>query len=168
MGRTTTSGQSAKAWVASADEAGAVAELLDAFNTEFDAETPGRVVLARRLRVLLATRQTFAVLAGTPARSVGVVTLRPNVWIHGAVALLDELYTAPERRGLGLGSAVLTAAIDEARRRGATEFEIEVDEPDTDAHRFYGRHGFPVRDPATGDRAFVLRKVIASHRRTAC
>jgi GNAT superfamily N-acetyltransferase len=146
--------------LAATEDAAVIATLLHAFNLEFCAETPGPVVLEQRLRRLLVTRPTFAVLAGSPPCSVGLVTLRPNVWTDGAVALLDELYTSPERRGRGLGSAVLTAVVDEAIRRGATEIEIEVDEPDIDAHRFYARHGFPMRDPATGDRAFMLRKAV--------
>lgn len=132
------------------------AELLDAFNREFDTATPGVAVLADRLRGLLGTAGTFGVLAGRPAVSIGLVTLRTNLWVT-RVALLDELYTAPDQRGRGLGTAVLHLALAEARRRGAGEFEVEVDEPDVDAHRFYARHGLPVRDPATGDRAFILR-----------
>jgi GNAT superfamily N-acetyltransferase len=146
--------------VASIEDAPVIASLLHAFNTEFDAETPGQEVLARRLRALLATRQTFAVIAGAPTCSVGLVTLRPNVWTDGVIALLDELYTSPERRGQGIGSAVLATVVQYARQLGATEIEIEVDEPDTDAQRFYSRHGFPLRDPMTGDRAFVLRKTV--------
>ena len=45
--------------------------------------------------MLLATDETVAILAGTPAVAVALVTLRPNVWYAGRVALLDELYVAP-------------------------------------------------------------------------
>lgn len=146
--------------VASPDDSGVIAQLLHAFNTEFGAASPGPDVLDARLRMLLAWDATFAVVAGDPVQSVGLVTLRPNVW-SGTVALLDELYTVPSRRSQGLGAQVLERAIEEAKRRGATEFEIEVDEPDADAQRFYARHGFPLRDPQTGDRAFVLEKALA-------
>ncbi len=146
--------------IASVEDAPFVARLLHEFNQEFGAETPGQVTLERRLRVLLASGQTFAVLAGAPTCAFGLVTLRPNVWTDGLIALLDELYTTPDRRSQGIGSAVLAAAVNEARRCGATEFEIEVDEPDAAAHRFYARHGFPMRDPATGERAFILRKIL--------
>ena len=145
-----------EARVATPADAERAAELLDAFNREFATATPGAPVLADRLRGLLGTEATFAVLAGRPAVSIGLVTLRTNLWVT-RVALLDELYTVPEHRGRGLGTSVLRLALGEARRRGAGEFEVEVDEPDVDAHRFYARHGLPVRDPATGDRAFMLR-----------
>ncbi|AWO86832.1 GNAT family N-acetyltransferase [Gordonia terrae] len=139
-------------------DAPAMADLLDAFNREYDEPSPGPSVLTRRLRELLSGTTTFAIVAGDPVISIGLVTIRTNVWVDGGIALLDEMYTTPVERSRGLGGAVLTAAVAEAARRGAGEFEIEVDEPDVDAHRFYRRHGFPVRDPATGDRAFVLRK----------
>ncbi|MFE0752015.1 GNAT family N-acetyltransferase [Gordonia sp. NPDC058843] len=143
-------------------DAEAIAELLDAFNREYDEPSPGPTVLALRLNQLLTGPGTFAIVVGAPISSMGLVTIRTNVWLDGGIALLDEMYTVPAERGRGLGSAVLTAAVAEATRRGAGEFEIEVDEPDVDAHRFYARHGFPVRDPATGDRAFVLRTELTS------
>ncbi|AFR49323.1 MULTISPECIES: GNAT family N-acetyltransferase [Gordonia] len=151
-----------RARLATTADAATIADLLDEFNREFDEPSPGPVALARRLHELLSGASTFAVVAGAPIVSLGLVTIRTNVWVEGGIALLDEMYTTPAERSRGLGSAVLTAAVAEATRRGAGEFEIEVDEPDVDAHRFYARHGFPMRDPATGDRAFVLRKELST------
>ncbi|WP_238419758.1 GNAT family N-acetyltransferase [Gordonia sp. 'Campus'] len=148
--------------LATPDDSARLAELLDAFNREYDEPSPGPAALERRLTELLGRAATFAVVAGNPIVSLGLVTIRTNVWLDGGIALLDEMYTVPAERSRGLGSAVLTAAVEEATRRGAGEFEIEVDEPDVDAHRFYARHGFPLRDPETGDRSFVLRKEIGA------
>ena len=61
-------------------DAPVVAHLLHDFNTEFDAASPGIEVLALRLRKLLASPTTFALLAGDPAVGVALVTLRTNVW----------------------------------------------------------------------------------------
>ena len=83
-------------------DADRLAVMLHAFNTEFDTETPGVEVLAERLRTLLAEPSTFAVLGGDPATGVALVTLRPNVWSDGPVALLDEMYVEPEQRGTGI------------------------------------------------------------------
>lgn len=148
--------------VATPADAATMAELLDAFNREYGEPSPGPAVLAGRLAELLTRSSTFAIVAGNPITSLGLVTIRTNVWVDGGIALLDEMYTTPAQRSRGLGGAVLTAAVAEAARRGAGEFEIEVDEPDVDAHRFYARHGFPLRDPETGDRAFVLRKELTA------
>ena len=128
--------------VAAAAQADTVAVLLDAFNQEYDTPTPGTVVLATRLRRLLANGDVIALLAGDPAVAVALLTLRPNVWYDGPVALLDELYVAPGRRGQGLGSALLAAAEEMTRQRGGQLLEINIDGDDTDARRFYEQHGY--------------------------
>ncbi|WP_404433667.1 GNAT family N-acetyltransferase [Microbacterium lacus] len=139
---------------ATPEDAPIVARLLHDFNTEFDAASPGVGVLAPRLRKLLASPTTFALLVGDRAEGVALVTLRTNVWYPGPVALLDELYVTPDRRGQGLGSAMILLLLDECRSLGVSAIEIGVDAPDVDAQRFYERHGFQGVDPDTGDRAF--------------
>ncbi len=133
--------------LATAGDAAVVAELLDAFNREYSTPTPGVAVLAARLERLLARGDTIALLTGDPAVAVALLTLRPNVWYQGRVALLDELYVAPELRGRGLGSALLTAAEAVTRQRGGEVLEINVDGYDTDARRFYERHGYANSEP---------------------
>jgi ribosomal-protein-alanine acetyltransferase len=48
---------------------------------------------------------------------------------------------APYRR-LGVGTALLTALLDEAERRGATEVLLEVRADNPSAQALYARHGF--------------------------
>jgi GNAT superfamily N-acetyltransferase len=133
--------------VADVSESVTVAHLLDAFNREFNAPTPGPAVLTARLVRLLPGGDVVALLAGRPAGAVALMTLRPNVWYDGRVALLDELYVAPPQRNGGIGSALLAAAEAEAIRRGAQLMEINVDGEDVDARRFYERHGYANREP---------------------
>jgi ribosomal protein S18 acetylase RimI-like enzyme len=133
--------------LATEDDAAIVAQLLDAFNREFEAPTPGAEVLAARLHLLLRREDVVAILTGQPSVAVAVVTLRPNVWYGGHVAILEELYVAPEQRGRGLGSDLLAAVEVETRRRGGEVVEIHVDGGDTDARRFYERHGYSNIDP---------------------
>jgi GNAT superfamily N-acetyltransferase len=147
---------------ATAGDAGEVARLLHDFNTEFDTPSPGVETLAPRLRSLLAGDGTLAVLAGEPAVGVALVTLRPNVWYEGPVALLDELYVAPDRRGGGIGSAIVDHLLTWARRHDVGLVEINVDEADVDAQRFYERHGFTGIEPTTGERAFYFHQELIS------
>ena len=140
--------------LATADDADGVARLLHDFNSEFGSPSPGAEVLAARLRVLLAGDETTAILVGTPAVAVAVVTLRPNVWYAGQVALLDELYVVPRLRGRGIGSAIVEQLVSTARARGVDLIEINVDEGDVDAQRFYERHGFSSTEPGSTERAF--------------
>jgi GNAT superfamily N-acetyltransferase len=135
---------------ADADE---VAQLLHEFNCEFGSPSPGPDVLAARLRVLLAQDETFAILARTPPVGVALVTLRPNVWYGGRVALLDELYVVPRLRGQGIGSAIVEQLMSSCRERGVELIEINVDEGDVDAQRFYERHGFSAAQADSTERA---------------
>jgi GNAT superfamily N-acetyltransferase len=132
-------------------DAAVVAQLLDRFNREFDAETPGPRVLSDRLAQLLAGEVVFALLAGEPAVGLALLTLRPNVWYDGPVALLDELYVAPDRRGQGIGTQLLRGAEVECRRRGVRLLEISVDGEDVAARRFYERHGYTNHEPGKPD-----------------
>jgi hypothetical protein len=52
--------------VARSAEAATVAQLLDAFNREFETPTPGTAELTTRLERLLAGADEIAVLAGDP------------------------------------------------------------------------------------------------------
>jgi GNAT superfamily N-acetyltransferase len=128
-------------------QADTVARLLDVFNREYDTPTPGPAVLAARLTRLLADDRVMALLTGDPAVAVALLTLRPSVWYDGPVALLDELYVAPELRNRGLGSALLAAAEAAVQQHGAEVLEINVDGDDTDARRFYERHGYTNTEP---------------------
>jgi hypothetical protein len=48
--------------------------------------------------------------------------------------------------------------LDTCRDRGVALIEINVDEEDVDAMRFYERHGFDGHDPDTGGRACYFRQ----------
>lgn len=135
-------------------DAATVARLLVAFNTEFDTPTPPAAVLTERLTHLLATDTTWALLAEVPeAVGVALITVRPNVWYPGPVALLDELYVAPPHRNGGIGSALIALLMEETRVGGVSSVEISVDDGDSDAQRFYRRHGFTDVDEVTGEGA---------------
>lgn len=143
--------------VATPDDAEVVARLLHDFNTEFDTPSPGVTFLTGRLRELLATPDTVALLASDPAGhdvAVALITLRPNVWYPGPVALLDEFYVVPYLRDQGIGTAVIERLFRLARARRVSLIEINVDEGDTDTRRFYERHGFSATDLDSGERAF--------------
>jgi GNAT superfamily N-acetyltransferase len=133
--------------VAKPGEAAIVADLLDRFNREYDTPTPGPTVLASRLERLLATPDVVALLAGSPAAGVALLTLRPSIWSPRPVALLDELYVVPTERRRGIGTALLKAAERECHQREVDRLEINVDGEDVDARRFYERHGYVNHDP---------------------
>jgi len=63
----------------------------------------------------------------------------------GYRAWVEDLAVAPERRSEGVGKALLGAARDWARERGATHLELDSAEARADAHRFYEREGAAYR-----------------------
>lgn len=146
---------------ATVEDAEQVGRLLHDFNTEFATSSPGVGVLATRLRDLLASDSTIAILAGQPSLGVALVTMRSNVWYDGPVALLDELYVVPEHRGRGIGAAMLDVVVDMARDAGVELVEINVDEGDAGARRFYERHGFSAVEPDTGEHALYYWRYLS-------
>ncbi len=143
-------------------DAGEIARLVNDFNLEFDAPSPGVEFLSSRLSTLLATPSTLAIVAGRPAIAVALVTLRTNVWFDGPVALLDEMYVVPDLRDRGIGSALMELVIAAAATAGAELVETNVDEEDVDAQRFYHRHGFSGNQPETEERAFYFSRPLGT------
>lgn len=67
----------------------------------------------------------------------------PGLARRGALrAQLEAVRVAAGRRSTGLGTAMVTWAVEESRRRGCALVQLTTDERRTDAHRFYARLGF--------------------------
>jgi len=139
-------------------DAPSAAALLHDFNVEFSTPTPGVAVLAARLETLLGGRATLALLAGDPAIGLALITLRENVWYDGPVALVDELYVRPDARARGTGTALMERAFEELRERGAGLVEVNVDEGDAGARRFYERQGFANSPPGVEERMLYYER----------
>lgn len=139
--------------LASAADAGVLADLLGTFNAEFDTWSPSRADLERRLARMVAGQSAYAVVAeGRGPEGFALVTLRPSPYYDGPVATLDELYVVPARRGRGVGSELMGVLLERARELRCGEVQINVDEPDVDARRFYERHGFRNHDGDSSQR----------------
>lgn len=55
---------------------------------------------------------------------------------------IKQLYTDPARTGRGIGAALMTWALDEARAHDADAIQLSVWSGNPDAQRFYARYGF--------------------------
>lgn len=150
--------------IATVDDAAEIGRLLHDFNMEFNTPSPGQKVLCDRLSRLLLAKSMFAILVGEPAVAVGLVTVRPNVWYEGDVALIDELYVVPELRSQGIGASILDLLHRHARTNRIDAIEINVDEGDVDAQRFYERSGYSSIEPDTGERAcYYFQEFVSPH-----
>ena len=77
-------------------------------------------------------------------RAIGVAALS-YLWTlehGGSAAWLDELYVLPGERGQGLGSALLSAALETARAAGCTALDLEVEASHARVAGLYLRNGF--------------------------
>ena len=131
---------------AGAADAEAIGRLLHDFNTEFGDTTPGPRALAERVRELIAAGETVVLLGGPGPDGVAVLRFRPAIWTKALECYLAELYVAPDRRGQGLGRALLEAAMEAARAEGATHMDLNTSEDDVAARALYERLGFDNRE----------------------
>lgn len=58
------------------------------------------------------------------------------------VAKLDDVSVKEDRRGRGVGSELLTQLKEQLRRESVTRIDVGVHMENTEARRFYERHGF--------------------------
>ena len=83
--------------------------------------------------------------AEVDGRIVGTLQLSfiPGLSRRGALrAQIESVRVGPALRGRGLGEALFSWSIAEARRRGCALVQLTTDKARTDAHRFYQRLGF--------------------------
>ena len=134
--------------VRSADVADAetVGQLLHDFNSEFDEPTPGPRVLAARLGRLIAGHETTVLLGGAGPHGLAVLRFRPSIWTESFECYLAELYVVPDRRGQGLGRALMETAMDVARKEGADYMDLGTSEDDVAARALYESLGFSNRE----------------------
>lgn len=133
---------------ADSSDAPAIGRLLYDFNTEFEEPTPPPDANAARIAELLAGGDTEVVIATVGGEPVGlaVLRLRPALWSTSLECYLAELYVAPAHRGNGLGRALMEAAMDLARARGADYMDLGTAETDTAARALYESLGLSNRE----------------------
>jgi GNAT superfamily N-acetyltransferase len=127
-------------------DAEAIGRLLHDFNREYDEPTPEPDELAERLRQLMADGTTKVLLGGEGPDGLALLRFRTSLWTEGLECYLAELYVVPDRRGHGLGRALMNAAIELARREGADYMELNTGEDDVAARALYESLGFSNRE----------------------
>lgn len=137
--------------LASGADAESVGRLLHDFNTEFAEPTPGPRRLAKRVKQLLEEGHTAVLLAargpaGKGPDGLALLRFRPAIWSAGLECYLAELYVVPDLRGQGIGRALMEAAIELARDRGADHMDLGTGEQDVAARALYESLGFSNRE----------------------
>ena len=122
---------------ATAADAPTFGRLLHAFNVEFGESTPDADVIAERAAPLIESGEVTVLFAGDGPDGFAQLRFRPSLYTGALDAHLEELYVVPERRGHGLGRALLDAAMEYARERGAARIDLGTSEDDTAARALY-------------------------------
>jgi len=132
--------------LASTADAADVAALMHRFNREFDEEVDEPDVLERRYREQLDNGDVTVILGADGPDGFAQLRYRAQIHSDAPAAYLEELYVVPDRRGEGLGRALMEAAIEEARAQGADTIDLGTSEDDTAARRLYESLGFTNRE----------------------
>ena len=103
-----------------------------AWDPRLAAERLGRLIEAADRTAFVAEREGAIVGLCTVALDLESVRYGQRAWV-------EDLAVNPDHRSAGHGKALLAAAKDWARSRGATHLELDSGEARADAHRFYER-----------------------------
>jgi ribosomal protein S18 acetylase RimI-like enzyme len=132
--------------LASTADVSAFGRLLHAFNVEFGAATPNAEVLAERAKPLIEAGEVAVLFAGAGPNGFAELRFRTSLYTGALDAYLEELYVIPERRGHGLGRALLEGAMEHARQRGAAHIDLTTSVDDLAARSLYQSAGFTDRE----------------------
>jgi ribosomal protein S18 acetylase RimI-like enzyme len=132
--------------LAIAADALAFGRLLHAFNAEFEETTPSADMIAERAAPLIESGEVTVLFAGDGPAGFAELRFRPSLYTGALDAYLEELYVVPERRGQGIGRALLEAAMKHARERGAARIDLGTSEDDVAARALYESAGFTNRE----------------------
>jgi ribosomal protein S18 acetylase RimI-like enzyme len=130
---------------AGASDADAIGRLLHDFNAEFREPTPPPALIAERMRDLLPGSDPAVLLADPGPSGLAVLRFRPGIYSSAVECYLAELYVVPDRRGHGLGRALMEAALELARSEGAEYIDLGTSEADVAARALYESLGFTNR-----------------------
>jgi GNAT superfamily N-acetyltransferase len=132
--------------VATASEVAAIVPLLATQLEEHQVEID-RAALTHAVEGLVRHEERGAILIARVDGREGLAGLAvlAYTWTveHGGPCTwLDELYVVPELRDSGLGTQLLRAAMEHARRDGCRAIDLEVDAEHARVESLYLRNGF--------------------------
>jgi GNAT superfamily N-acetyltransferase len=95
-------------------------------------------------KIVADAARGFVLLAREKGRIVGIAYVATILSAEhcGLVAWLEELYVMPSDRSRGIGTALIAAIIERARKAGIVAIDLEIDARRSRAESLYRRLGF--------------------------
>lgn len=125
----------------------AICALLNVLFTQELEFQPNDEVQSRGLAHIIGNPEIgLIVVARQDDQVIGMVNLLYTVStaLGQRVAILEDMIVLPSARGDGVGSRLLTHAIELAQRNGCMRITVLTDSNNQSAQRFYQKHGFSV------------------------
>lgn len=106
----------------------------------------------------------FAEESGRPVGTVGLGFRGKDAGLADGVssANINRLHVVQAYRRRGVGTALMRAAEDEARRRGFRQLMIEVEEENEPARRLYEKLGFQYTGPGRDPEGLAMTKELTN------
>jgi ribosomal protein S18 acetylase RimI-like enzyme len=137
-----------------------VVRLIAEFRDWWGKEQPGDDRIRAVVGHLLNDPSTGFLLAfDDGGKAVGVCQLRYrlSVWTGADDCWLEDLFVTETARSGGHGRTLVEVAFQSARARGCRRIELDVNEQNVDALRFYESLGFTTEPKPPGRTLFVSR-----------
>jgi ribosomal protein S18 acetylase RimI-like enzyme len=136
--------------------------LIAEFRDWWGKSEPSAALIREVAAQLLDSEHTEFLLAfDGDSRPVGVCQLRYrlSVWTGSEDCWLEDLFVTESARGGGHGRALVEAAFESARARGVRRIELDVNEQNESALRFYESLGFTTEPKPPGRTLFLSRRL---------
>ena len=119
--------------------------LLDELFSQEAEFTPDHELQGRGLSKILSNEDIGVILVVRESdKVIGMVNILYTIStaLGGRVGNLEDFVVLPEYRNSGIGSKLLSYALNFAKKRGCQRITLLTDDDNQDAHRFYLRNGF--------------------------
>ena len=119
--------------------------LLDELFSQEVEFTPDHELQGRGLSKILNNEDIGVILVVRESdKVIGMVNILYTIStaLGGRVGNLEDFVVLPEYRNSGIGSKLLSYALNFAKKRGCQRITLLTDDDNQDAHRFYLRNGF--------------------------
>jgi ribosomal protein S18 acetylase RimI-like enzyme len=146
--------------LATLDDLQAAATLIAEFRDWWGKSQPATRDILATLARLLEDADTDVLLAfADQGEPVGIcqVRYRLSIWTGADDCWLEDLFVTEQARSGGHGRALVEQAIERASARGCKRVELDVNEQNQDALRFYESLGFTTEPKPPGRTLFVSR-----------